>query len=264
MVQKLVLFDKIYNISDRGKKEDIYLRYLTYLKERIKGFSDTSIQIKKLRKFDKRFEISISGSEESFILNILKKEIGSIENFKDIGVGKIYRGTLVDVGKVGFGLFADCAISNPHIDVLINLHSLREQLCKGYQRSLKEIINAYDFIDHFPVYVKITEIDSTKNKILGELAPQTLDLFNNILKENIEAVFLSGESKGQFKKILNKKGHFRDIISIKRLGFLENLVLLKEGSTAPGIIAHIGKELRNCKLSAIRPQKIKQLFELNE
>ena len=33
MVQNLVLFDKIYNVSDRGKKEDIYLRYLKYLKE---------------------------------------------------------------------------------------------------------------------------------------------------------------------------------------------------------------------------------------
>ncbi|MFX0020905.1 MAG: DUF2110 family protein [Candidatus Hermodarchaeota archaeon] len=260
MVQNLVLFDKIYNIPVRGKKEDIYLRYLKYLKERVKGFSDTSIQIKKLRKFDKRFEITVNGSEEQFILNILKKEIGSIQNFKDVDIGKIYRGTLVDVGKVGFGLFVDCAILNPHVDVLVNLHSLRLQLCKGNERSLNEIIDAYDFIDHFPLNIKITEIDSVNNKLLGELAPQSLDFFNKILKENLEAVFLSGETKGQFKKILTKKGHFRDIITVKRYGFLENLVLLKEGSSAPGIIAHIGKELRNCKLSAIRPNKIRKLF----
>ena len=260
MVQNLVLFDKIYNISDRGKKEDIYLRYLKYLKERIKGFSDTSIQIKKLRKFDQRFEITILGSEEQFIINILKKEIGSIQDFKDIAIGEVYRGTLVDVGKVGFGLFVDCAILNPHVDVLINLHKLREQLCKGNERSLKEIIEAYDFIDHFPLYVKITEIDAVNNKLLGELAPKTLDFFNKILKENLEGVFLSGETKGQFKKILTKKGHFRDIVTVKRYGFLENLVLLKEGSNAPGIIAHIGRDLRNCKLSAIRPNKIRKLF----
>jgi hypothetical protein len=260
MVQNLVLYDKIYNISDRGKKEDIYLRYLKYLKERVKGFTDTSIQIKKLRKFDKRFEITISGTEEQFIINILKKEIGSIQDFKDIAIGKIYRGTLIDVGKVGFGLFVDCAILNPHVDVLINLHKLREQLCKGNERSLKEIIDAYDFIDHFPLYVKITEIDIVNKKLLGELAPKTLDFFNKILKENLEGVFLSGETKGQFKKILTKKGHFRDIITVKRYGFLENLVLLKEGSNAPGIIAHIGRELRNCKLSAIRPNKIRKLF----
>ncbi len=260
MVQNLVLFDKIYNVSDRGKKEDIYLRYLKYLKERVKGFTDTSIQIKKLRKFDNRFEITISGSEEQFILNILKKEIGSIQDFKDITVGKVHRGNLVDVGKVGFGLFVDCAILNPRVDVLVNLHTLREQLCKGNERSLKEIVEAYDFIDHFPVYVKITEVDSVNNKLLGELAPKTLDFYMKVLKENLEGVFLSGETKGQFKKIITKKGHFRDIITVKRFGFLENLILLKEGSNAPGIIAHIGNELRNCKLSAVRPDKIKKLF----
>ncbi|MFX1571279.1 MAG: DUF2110 family protein [Promethearchaeota archaeon] len=259
MVEKLILFDKIYNISNKGRKEDIYLRYLKYLKEHVKGFSDTSINIKKLRKFDKRFEVSISGPEERFIFNLLKKEIGSIHEFKDIKVGKEFKGSLVDVGKVGFGLFVDCAILNPRADVLINLHTLRSQLCGGRERSLKEIIEAYDFIDHFPVLVKITEIDIVKNKLLGELAPHTINFFQKIVEENIEGVFLSGETKGQFKKVINKKGHFRDIITFKRFGFLENFVLLKEGSDAPGIISHIGNELENCKLSAIRPGKIRRL-----
>jgi len=261
MVQNLVLFDKIYNVLNRGNKEDIYLRYFKYLKEYIKGFSQTSIQFKKLRKFDNRFEIIISGPEEGFVYNLLKKEIGSIHEFKDIKVGKEYRGSLVDVGKVGFGLFVDCAILNPHTDVLINLHTLREQLCQGKERSLKQIIDAYDFIDHFPLHVKITEIDSIKNKILGELAPKTLNFYKKILEENIEGVFLSGETKGQFKKIITRKGHFRDIITVKRFGFLENVILLKEGTDAPGIIAHVGNELTNCKLSAIRPKKIKRLLK---
>ncbi|MFW9968682.1 MAG: DUF2110 family protein [Candidatus Odinarchaeota archaeon] len=264
MVKRLVLFDKIYNISDRGKKEDIYLRYLKYIREHVKGFTDTSIKIKKLRKFDKRFEITINGPEEQFIVNLLEKEIGSIYNFNDISIGKIYRGNLVDVGKVGFGLFVDCAILNPRVDVLINLHTLRKQLCNGTERSLKEVVNAYDFIDHFPVHVKIIEVDIINNKLLGELAPKTLEFFNKILRENIEGVFLSGETKGQFKKVLTKKGHFRDIITVKRFGFFENLVLLKEGSNAPGIIAHIGNELRNCKLSAINPEKIKKLCRQNK
>ena len=261
MVQNLVLFDKIYNVSNRGKKEDIYLRYFKYLKEHVKGFSETSIQFKKLRKFDNRFEIIISGPEEGFVYNLLKKEIGSIHEFKDVKVGKEYRGSLVDVGKVGFGLFVDCAILNPHTDVLINLHTLRKQLCQGKERSLKQIIEAYNFIDHFPVYIKITELDIINNKLLGELTPKTLDFYTKILEENIEGVFLSGETKGQFKKIITRKGHFRDIITFKRFGFLENIVLLKEGTDAPGIIAHVGNKLENCKLSAIIPKKIRRLLK---
>ncbi|MFX1461740.1 MAG: DUF2110 family protein [Promethearchaeota archaeon] len=263
MVQKLVLFDKIYNISNQGKKEDIYLRYLKYLKEHVKNFPKTSIRVKKLRKFDKRFEITINGPEEVFIFNLLKNEIGTVIDFKDVKVNKEYRGSLVDVGKVGFGLYVDCAILNPRADVLVNLHSLRKDLCNNNERSLKEIIDAYDLIDNFPMYVKVTKIDLENNKLQGELTPRTLNFFKKILDENIEGLFLSGETKGQFKKVITKKGHFRDIITIKRYGFLENLALLKEGTDAPGIISAIGSELRNCKLSAIRPEKINQLFSQN-
>ncbi len=260
MVKKLVLFDKIYNVSDKGKKEDIYLRYFKYLKEHVTGFPNTSIKIKKLRKFDKRFEIVISGPEETFVSNLLKKEIGSINEFQEIKVGKVFRGNLVEIRKVGFGLFVDCAIFNPNVDVLINLHTLRRQLCGGKERSIREIIDSYNFIDNFPLYIKITNIDEINKKLQGEIAPESLIFFRKILNENIEGVFLSGETKGQFKKKITKMGHFRDIITFKRYGFLENLVLLKEGTDAPGIIAHIGKELTNCKLSAIRPNRIRKLL----
>ncbi|MHA2281044.1 MAG: DUF2110 family protein [Promethearchaeota archaeon] len=260
MAKTLVLFDQIYNIPKARQKEDVFLRYLKYLKERVKGFPDTSLKIKKLREFDKRFEVSISGPEEVFMYNILKKEIGDIKEFKDVSEGTIYKGNLTEVGKVGFGLFVDCAFMNPRVDVLINLHTLREQLCQGRERSLKQIVDAYDFIDHFPVHIKILKIDRDNLKVQGELAPDSLNLFKKILDENLEAVFLSGETKGQFKKAINKKGHFRDIVTVKRFGFLENMVLLKEDSNAPGIISHIGPELENCKFSALRPKRIRKLF----
>ncbi len=258
--KSLVLIDKIYNISPKKQKEDIYLRYQKYLYEHIKGFPDTTVKLKKLRQYDKRFEVIINGPEEVFVQNLLKSEIGSIQEFNSIKVGQIFKGTLVDVGKVGFGLFADCGIMDPQIDILVNLHTLRTQLCNGKEKSLKEIIEAYEFIDNFPVYVKITKIETENNKIQGEFAPETLNLFKKITRENIEGVFLSGETKGQFKKVITQQGHFRDIITVKRFGFLENLVLLKKDSDAPGIISHIGKKLKNCKMSAIRPKKIRKLL----
>ncbi|MFX1256467.1 MAG: DUF2110 family protein [Promethearchaeota archaeon] len=263
MVKKLVLFDKIYNISSQKNKEDVFVRYLKYLKEHIKNFSNTNVKIKKLRDFDKRFEIFIDGPEEIFVFNLLKKEIGYINEFKDIEVGKVYKGTMIDVGKVGFGIFVDCAILNPKTDVLLTLRSLKYQLAnaKDFKNvSLKDIIKTYDFIDHFPVYVKIVEFFKDKNKIQGELDEKSIKVFKKIINENIEGIFASGATKNQFKKALIRNGHFRDIITIKRFGFLENIVLLKEGTNAPGIIAHIGKNLRNCKLSAIRSKRIKKLL----
>ena len=261
MVKTLVLYDQIYNIPRKSNTKDITIRYLKYLKEITPSFPDTKIRIKKLRKFDNRFEILISGSEEVFILNILKKKIGAIYEFEDVKTNDVLKGVLLDVGKVGFGIFVDCAIVNPKVDVLLNLHDLRTQLCNGKNVSLKEIIKAYDFINRFPVYVKVVTIDKEKQQIQGVLDQKTLNFYKKLTSENLEAVFVTGETKGQFKKALVKTGHFRDIVSIERFGFLEHIVILRESTTAPGIIADIGRFLKNCKLNAIRPERIKKLFK---
>lgn len=261
MVKKLILFDKIYNITSQRKKEEIFSRYFKYLNERVKGFNKTSIRIKKLREFDNRFEIEINGPDEVFVSNILKKEIGTITDFKDVQVGQIYKGTMVDVGKVGFGIFIDCAILKPKTDVLIELRTLREQLCKGKKQSTRDIVKAYNFIDHYPVHVKIVGVNPQNQKLQGEFAQETLNLFKKVMDENIEGIIVCGSSKNQFKKALLKTGHLRDMISIHRFSFLENIVLLKENTDAPGIISHVGKDLKNCKLSALRAKRIKSLTD---
>lgn len=261
MVKKLVLYDKIYNIPSEKKKQELTEKYLKYLKEITKGFHNTHITIKKLREFDNRFDLIISGPEETFIVNLLKKEVGSIFEFNEIQLNKTYKGTMIDVGKVGFGIFVDCAIVNPKTDVLINLHSLRDQLCKGRIKSLKEIIQAYDFIDNFPIFIKVISKDVEKRQIIAEIDKITLNLYKKILDEDLEAVFVNGETKGQVKKAIIKKGHLRDIVSIERFGFLESLIIFKKGTSAPGIIAEIGNSLKNCKMSAIRPERIRKMLQ---
>ena len=258
MPKKIVLYDKIYTLTEKDserKRRDVFANYSKYMKENIKGFLNTNAKIHKLRKFDKRFEISIDGPEKLFVSNILSKEIGTIHEFKDIEVGRVCKGTMTDVGKVGFGIFVDCAIMNPKTDVLISLHKLR-----GKELSLKEIIHAYNFIDHFPGMVKVIKVDKEKNKIQGEYTKEYLSLYKKLVNENLDAIFVSGATKNQFKKALIRKGHLRDIVSIKRYGYLEHIVILKEGTEAPGIIAHAGNYLRNCKLSAIRHSRIRNLL----
>jgi hypothetical protein len=239
MVIKLVLIDKL------PMKESIISRYKKYVREMVKGFQSTLIQFNKLRNYDNRIEISIQGPEEVFIKNLLMIEVGIVQNFKDIEIGMRLKGNLVDVGKVG----------------LISLNTLREQLCKGKEKSTPEIIKAYDFINDFPLNIKITSIDREKGNLKGLLEPNILSLYNKLMKENLEAVFLSGETKAQLKKVLEKTDHLRDIISIKKYGFLENIIILKDTTDAPGIISEIGRYLKNCRLSAIRPERIKKLWE---
>lgn len=261
MVRNVVLLDKIYNIKDEKQLERISSVYLSYLNRIIGGFPSTSISLKKLRNFDQRFEIVIKGPEEVFVHNILKKEVGLIQDYEDLKIGEKLQGNLKNPGKVGFGIFVDCGIMNPLTDVLISLHSLRKQLCGGNKLPARKIIKVYDFIDNFPVFLKIIEIDKSKKEIYGEFDQRTLDLFKRIVDEKIDAIFISGATKNQIKKAIERKGHFKDVISVKRFGFLEHIALLKEGTQAPGIISRIGPSLRNVKISAMRSDNITELYK---
>ncbi|MBY8982108.1 MAG: DUF2110 family protein [Candidatus Lokiarchaeota archaeon] len=263
MVKKFVLYDKLYNLASYKNKNDLVLRYEKYLYELTKGFSKTQVEIKKQREFDKRIEIYIDGPEENFVKNLLKKEIGGIVKFEDIKVDDILKGTMTEVGHVGFGIFLDCAIVKPIKDALLPLYILRNQLVNSKKVSVYKIIKNYDFINHFPLYIKVLEINKENESIKGEIAPKSLKLFERIINDKIEGLFISGATKQQFKKALIKKGHLRDIVSIERYGFLENIVLLKQNSNAVGIIAEIGKYLNNCKFSALIPDRITKFRSKN-
>ncbi|MHA1725547.1 MAG: DUF2110 family protein [Promethearchaeota archaeon] len=257
----IVLFDKIYNPNLTKNLKHLIPIYSKRLQAFTKGFEHTKITIKKLRSFDQRFEISINGPEEQFVSNLLKKEIGSIHHFDELKEGTILKGTMVDVGKVGFGIFVDCAIFNPQIDVLIDLHILRKQLCNGKKLPLKTIIHTFDFADHFPIHVSIDKINTKKKEIYGSLGRSTLRLFQTIVQEQVEAIIACGTTKSQFKKSLVSQGHLRDIISLKKFSFLEHVLLLKKGTNAAGIIKQIGPALKGCKFMVLMPQKIAPLLQ---
>jgi len=257
---KLVLFDKVYNVNTEEKKKRITGQYLEHLEKYVQGFENTVIKVKKLRTFDQRFELEIQGPEEQFVYNLLKKERGTIHEFEDIKEGALLKGTMTEVGKVGFGIFVDCGIFQPITDVFLSLNSLRDQLSNGKKVSLRTLIRAFEFMDHYPVQIMIKKKNLEKNELQGILAEPTLALFRKILNDNIEGIIACGATSDQLDLTLTRTDHARDVLALEEYSFLEHYILLKEGTNAPGIIKEIGKGLEGCKLGALRPQNIVSLF----
>ncbi|MFO8017159.1 MAG: DUF2110 family protein [Promethearchaeia archaeon] len=255
------MLDRFHNFEELRYIKDYRAIYSRYLKVLIgEDFPEVMITLVRFREHDKRFEVEIRGSEEEFVANFLKTEIGTLKKFKDLEAGDILKGQMVDVGEVGFGLFIDCGITVPSTDVLIPLHILREQLCNFRQVSVRDIINTYGFINHFPIHVEITEIDPKTHEIEGKLAADSIRFFRNLINDGLERIFVSGATKSQVKKAIVKNGHYEDILERERYFFLDHMVTLRTETTAPGIIAEIGHDLQFCDLSALRPQKIRNLF----
>ncbi|MEJ2249231.1 MAG: DUF2110 family protein [Candidatus Lokiarchaeota archaeon] len=262
MPEILVLQDKIYNFDEVSDRLKIEKSYSQYLRQYIKDFPQTKIKIKKLRDFDKRFEISINGPDENFVTRILEKEIGVVKNFEEIQEGlKISKGKMVEVRKVGFGIFVDGGIVNPKTDILINLHSLRSQLANHKKVSINEILNKYDFINHFPVSIKIIEKDEVKKNLLGEIGEETLNFLHQIVNQQLEYVFINGSMKKDVEIALRRTNHSLDYTKIENYGFLEHIIQLKRGTNAIGIISDIGSLLEGSKMSALIPKRIRKLLK---
>ena len=53
------------------------------------------------------FFVSVKGADSEFVLNLLAKEYGKCPSTYEILPEKTFRGQLVDVGKVGYGVYVD-------------------------------------------------------------------------------------------------------------------------------------------------------------
>ena len=165
-------------------------------------------------------------------------------------------GYLVDVGKIGYGLYIDIGIKNPkYIDPLIPLHRLREQTLMQ-KHSVRFISKSLAFVEHLPLEIKITNIDHINQKIEAQLAPSTLNRMNKWIKDDHERLLVFGIPEHLLKDTLAKTYHIQDIYEFEKLGVFEHALRCKRSTHASGIITAIGPKLRGVPMHLIIPHEM--------
>ncbi|WP_457557147.1 DUF2110 family protein [Candidatus Harpocratesius sp.] len=235
------------------------------LEERIP--KDLDVIIEKLEfRVDDRINITLSGSnreELTFVSHILKEITGQVINANNIPKNTPLMGQLTSVGKVGFGLFVDVGIEGPSKEVLIPLFRLRRQLARSTKLSTHQLIHLYGLMNHLPVEIEITKITYEKKgkpKVEGQFSETFIENLQTLVDDGMETIFTAGTSRQTVKKTLAKRGHTIDVVQIDRLGPMETAVRCKPGTTAAGLIAHIGKFLPNCVMSVFNPDRVKKYW----
>ena len=206
---------------------------------------------------DKRghFIVRIQGQDSEFVFNILAKNYGSSISFDRITEGKIFKGFLVDVGKVGYGRYVDIAITNhTRTDVLIPLHRIRSQF--GLNRPLRFLVDSLVLVDNLPVEVKITSIDKHNEKLEAEFGLETLTRFEQWMHDDHERLLVFGANSTIIDNALRKSGHLEDIYEIENLGIFEYALVCKRSTRASGILAAIGPRLQGIPMHLFIPKEI--------
>jgi hypothetical protein len=199
--------------------------------------------------------IKIEGEDEEFVVNALAKEYGNSLESDNLVPNKTYRGQLVDVGKVGYGLYSDIGVTDSkRMDALIPLHRLREQF--DLNSSLKAITEAFVLVDNLPVEVKIRSIDLYNNKVEAEFNQSTLTRIMDWMHDDHERLLVFGANLNQIESSLKKTKHREDVYEIEQLGKFEFSLRCKRSTRASGILAAIGPKLRGVPMYLFIPKEL--------
>ncbi|MDK2892271.1 DUF2110 family protein [Methanohalophilus sp.] len=178
-------------------------------------------------------EVRIDGEDAKFALNFLKTKYGSPAKKAEAGI--VYNGyiksveedkILVDIGKI---------MSIP-----------RKNLKNLGTGNAKQVATRFGLIPYFPVKVQLAK----EGNIL-EFAAETVDMLWKWKKSPMDRVVINSSTRSKIKAAIKKTGHGRDILGVEKLGLFENVVVCKEGTDGPGIVAEIGP-LLNSDMGVIR------------
>jgi hypothetical protein len=207
---------------------------------------------------DKRGHIIIGfeGQDAEFAINFLTKEYGTSISLGSIKEGATVKGSLVDVGKVGYGFYVDIAVMNntTYVDALLPLYQVREQF--KIKKPLRAIARSLILVDNLPVDVLITSVNQRDGKIEATFAESTLNRFDQWLHDDHERLLVFGANSSMVNAALEKTGHTDDIYEIQELGKFEFALRCKRSTRASGIIAAIGPKLRGIPMHLFIPKEI--------
>jgi hypothetical protein len=106
----------------------------------------------------------------------------------------------------------------------------------------KQIASRFGLIHNLPVEIEVFE---TKKGIKTRFTNKQLDLWWKWKKASTDRVTVNGATRSEIKYVIKKTGHSRDIYGIERLGLLEHVVVCRENTDGPGIVASIGPYLQS-------------------
>jgi hypothetical protein len=115
-------------------------------------------------------------------------------------------------------------------------------------------------VDHLPLEIHITELDSANRKITGVLAKSTLERINRWAKDDHQRLLVLGCTEELIENALRRSGHSEDIYRMERLGYFEYSLRCKRSTRASGILAAIGPILKGVPMHLFIPEEVGEKY----
>ncbi|ASJ02047.1 hypothetical protein A3L09_01585 [Thermococcus profundus] len=241
-MQELIIPEKVYGDRSGFSKLDRKLKALL-------GDLDVGWKLSAVSK--NWVKVALEGEDEEISANLVREEFGEIPvSLRSVEEGKVYRGKLIDLGKVGYGAYVDIGILRPRPkDALLPLYYLKKTF---EEKPVRELIRELGWIDYHPLEVEVTEVEFGAREVEVKLSDAQLKRIRGWLEDGHDKLFITGTVSENVERALIETGHGRDVKRIEELGLMETLLVLKKGTQAPGIIKEIGPRLKGTLMGAIK------------
>ena len=211
----VVLATKCYVEGDARERA---LRSLSSLLENDLSSLDVDADVGVRR--DDFVSVTITGEDATVARNLLRERWGEITDHFE--TGERYTGTLETWDAEGFVLDAGVDVRIPAAEIGLG------------QGTPSQIRDRFGLIQHLPMTF-----------IYGEpcgLADAERDRLYEWTR-GPGRVNVNSATRGEVRATVNRAGHARDIVTVERLGLLEQSIICGEGTDPPGLLAAIGEYL---------------------
>lgn len=221
----VVLATKVYV---HGDARDRAIDSLGSLVENDLGDLDVTVDVG--IRYDDFPTVTVEGPDETVARNLLVEQWGEIRPTGETDT--VATGTLESWDEAGITLDAGTEIRIP-----------AENLGLG-GGTPSQIRRRFGLIQHLPLTYVAEETP--------RLADAERDRLHEWMREDTGRVNVNSATRAEVRATVNRAGHAQDIVTVERLGLLEQSIVCKPGTDPPGLLAEIGSYL-DAELLAVVP-----------
>ena len=175
--------------------------------------------------------VTITGEDAPVARNLLAEEWGAITPHRE--VGEVHVGTLESWDDDGVTLDAGEDVRVP-----------ADELGLG-QGTPSQVRKRFGLVQHMPLRF-VEGGDDDPNRLADAERDRLYDWTRGTDRVNANSV-----TRAQLRATVNRAGHADDIVTVERLGLLEQSVVCREDTDAPGLLADIGPHLESELLAVV-------------
>ncbi|MFB6159551.1 MAG: DUF2110 family protein [Haloferacaceae archaeon] len=171
---------------------------------------------------DEWVAVTVEGPDATVARNVLREEWGEVPD--RLAAGETYVGTLESWDEDGF--YLDAGVDEP---VLVPTDELG--LGPGSPSQIRE---RFGLVQH----LRLRFVHGDPPRLADETRDRLYEWTRGTGRLNVNSA-----TRGEVRATINRAGHARDIVTVERLGLLEQSVVTAEDTDPPGLLAAVGEHL---------------------